>query len=187
MENPPPPSSKVKYKLSGDAIMHMVYLVAVFKRPKEIVTEMKEKFNVSINESLVAYYKHHPEYQAPIQKIRERWGNDLLHVELASKRRRLEELTKVYEAAFSKNRFGDARGAIFQIQHEVEKDLNNLSLTNYNINIFKDMTVEELEVEKIKSLEKLKILKGEIIESRPMLEAEVISEEPQPEKGDGNV
>ena len=53
--------------------------------------------------------------------------------------------------------------SLYQIQHEVEKDLQQINQqTNYQINIYKDLTEQELEEERIKSLERLKTLKGEI-------------------------
>jgi hypothetical protein len=148
------------HKLQNDQILKLIYLIATFEKPRDILSKMQEEFSVDINASLIPYYRNHPDYQATIQKIREKWGNDLLHVELASKRRRLEELSKVYQICMQTNQIRNALTSIYQIQHEVEKDLNNLSLTNYNINVYKDMTVEELETERMKSLERLKQLRG---------------------------
>lgn len=91
----------------------------------------------------------------------------------------------IYERAKMGNDFKNALNALYQIQHEVEKDLANLNLTNYNINIYKDMSEEELESERLKSLERLKILKGEI--SKPKKELEIdASEIRETTKNDGD-
>lgn len=109
-----------------------------------------------------------------IQQIRDKWGNDLLHVEFANKRRRLEALEKIYLKCMGTNQMKNALASLYQIQHEVEKDLEKLSLTNYNINIYKDMTEEELEEERVKSLDHLKRLKGEITDASSIRETKTI-------------
>lgn len=134
--------------------------IACFKKNKEIALSLKERFNEPVTESTVDHYRRHDNYQKHIHRLREKWSQDYLTVEYAHKRRRLEELSKIYDKCYSKEKFKDAMNALFQIQHEVEKDMANLSLTQ--INVYKDMTETELEEERLKSLERLKKLKGEI-------------------------
>ena len=129
------------------------------KRP-DIVKNMKDEFGVTIHPMTVEYYKHHELYKKIINKHRERWSNDLLDVELANKRRRLMELERIYQKCMSKGEMKNALSSLYQIQHEVDKDVQNLSLTNYNVNIYKDMTDSELEEERLKCLERVKQLKG---------------------------
>lgn len=142
--------------------MKVVFMIATFVKPSKIIEFVKNEYGISITEGLIYHYKHHDDYQNAIQKIRDRWGADLLHVELANKRRRMEELERIYDHCFNTDQMKNALGALYQIQHEVEKDLSKLELTNYNINIYKDMTEAELEEERVKSLERLKKLRGEI-------------------------
>jgi len=152
----------VTHKLNSDQVMKLVFWIATFVKTPEIVARVQEEFGISIHPKLVAYYKAKEEYQPVIQKIRDRWGSDLLHVELANKRRRMEELERIYEHCMNTDQIKNALAALFQIKGEVEKDLQNLSMTNYNINIYKDLTEMELEEERMKSLERLKTLKGVI-------------------------
>lgn len=150
------------HKLNSDQVMKIVFWIATFVKVNEIVARVKEEFGISIHPQLVNYYKAKEEYQPVIQKIRDRWGSDLLHVELANKRRRMEELERIYEHCMNTDQIKNALSALYQIKGEVEKDLQNLSMTNYNINIYKDLTEVELEEERMKSLERLKQLKGVI-------------------------
>lgn len=147
-------------KLSADQAMKLVYWIATFKKNAEIHELLKENFGFDIKDSLIAHYRYSEDYRSFIQKIRDRWGNDLLHVELATKRRRLEEIENIFEKCVSKEQYKNALMALSQIQHEVEKDVQNLSLTQYNVNVYKDMTDAELEEERLKTMERIKQLKG---------------------------
>ena len=75
------------------------------------------------------------------------------------KRKRVEAITDIYHKCKETNQMKNALGALYQIQGEVEKAQTIGTQTNYQINIFKDMSEEELEQEKVKSLERLKALK----------------------------
>lgn len=151
-----------KAKLQPDEVMKIVFWIATFTKVPQIVKNVQEQFGVSIHPMTIEYYKHADKYQKTILQIREKWGNDLLHVELANKRRRAQELEKIYHLALTKQEMKTALAALLQIKGEVEKDLQNLNLNQYNINIYKDMTEKELEEERLKSLERLKVLKGDI-------------------------
>lgn len=147
-------------KLNSDQVMKLLFFIATFVKTNEIVRRIKEEFNISIHPKLVAYYKNKEDYRDIVEKMRARWGSDILHVELANKRRRLEELEKIYERSFKTGQYKNALGALCQIQGEVEKDLQNIGhQTNYQINIYKDLTEQELEEERVKSLDRLKVLK----------------------------
>jgi hypothetical protein len=121
---------------------------------------LKAEFGVTVSATCINNYKTSDIYRSDIQKIRERWGADLLNIGLATKRRRLEELERIYYKAFKSDQLKNALAAIYQIQGEIEKDQQNISSqTNYQINIYKDMSDAELEEERVKSLERLRVLK----------------------------
>ena len=154
-------SSEVgKRKLNADQVMKLLFLIATFVDNTTIVRTIKKEFGISISKTTVKHYKTSEQYRGQIQKMRERWGSDLLDVELSNKRRRLEELEKIYKHCYANDQMKNALAAIHQIQGEIEKDLQNIgSQTNYQINIYKDMSESELEEERVKSLERLKALK----------------------------
>jgi hypothetical protein len=150
-------------RLTSDQVMRLVYLIATFEKPRHILATMKEEFGVTICQTLVDYYRRSENYKPVIQRIREKWGNDIMDVQLATKRRRMQELEHIYKRCLKTNQMKCALTSLYQIQHEVEKDLQQINQqTNYQINIYKDLTETELEEERIKSLERLKTLKGEI-------------------------
>lgn len=142
--------------------MKVIFWIATFMPYRQIQEEFQKLYGQPIGLTTIKYYRNHDDFQKHIQRIREKWGNELFHVELANKRRRMEELEKIYNHCVRTNQMKNALAALYQVQHEVEKELNSLSLTNYNINVYKDMTETELEEERVKSLERLKQLKGEL-------------------------
>lgn len=150
----------VSYKLNSDQVMRVLFLIATFVPFKEIVEKVKDEFGVSISEGGIKYYAYRNEdYKNTILKIREKWGNEIMDLELSHKRRRIQEIEKIYHASVEKNQMRNALGAISQIQGEVEKAQVIGNQTNYQINIYKDLTEQELEEERVKSLERIKILK----------------------------
>lgn len=142
--------------------MRVLFWIATFVKVPQIQKNCEEEFGFSICKTSIWHYIQHENYQKPIARIREKWGNDILKIELAHKRRRLEELSKIYEHTYLEKKYKEAMNALFQIQHEVEKDLANLNVQNMQVNVYKDMTDAELEEERLKSLERLKLLKGEV-------------------------
>lgn len=142
--------------------MKVVFWIATFEKVPQIVKNVEEQFGIKIHPMTIEYYKRNPKFEKTIRQIRDKWGNDLLHCELATKRRRVQELEKIYHMSLMKQEMKTALTSLYQIKTEVEKDLASLNLTQYNVNIYKDMTETELEQERLKSLERLKQLKGEI-------------------------
>lgn len=142
--------------------MRVLFWIATFVNPKQISENCVQEFGFPISRTTIWHYANHDNYQKPIARIREKWGQDILKIELAHKRRRLEELSKIYEHTYNRHNYREAMAALYQIQHEVDKDLDKLNVTNMQVNIYKDMTDAELEEERLKSLERLKLLKGEL-------------------------
>ena len=155
-------------KLQPSEVMKIVFWIATFEKVPQIVRNVEEQFGIKIHPMTVEYYKRNPKFEKTIRQIREKWGNDLLHCELATKRRRMQELEKIYHMALMKQEMKTALTSLYQIKNEVEKDLTNLNMNQYNINIFKDLSDAELEQERLKSIERLKTLKGEIIDASPV-------------------
>lgn len=153
-------SEKWNYKFSGDQVMKILYWIAIFTPHKEIVLKIKEEFGIDVSVHTVKYYScENEDYKNTIRKIREKWGQDITDLEFAHKKRRIQEIQKIYNKCIETNQMRNALSAVQQIQGEVEKAQNVGTQTNYQINIYKDMTEEELEEERIKSLERIKMLK----------------------------
>lgn len=144
-------------KLTKDQVMKMLVWIAEFKSTRDVKNLVKEKFGVSLHEMTVNYYKHSEKWQPMIRKFREQWGQDIMHIPLVHKRKRLEELEKIYLNTFGQEDYKLSLEALEKIKHETEKDLQNLHL--YNIKVYKNMSNEELESERLKTLEEIKKLK----------------------------
>ena len=165
--------------------MKILFWIATFVKHKEIKKRILNEFNVSLSLKSISNYATSEQYEPVIRKIRDRWGSDLLHVELANKRRRMEELERIYAKCVATNQMKNALTSLYQIKGETEKDLDKIGTqTNYQINIFKDMSEEELEQERVKSLERIKMLRGEASchAEKDVKEAEVV----EVQKVDGN-
>lgn len=126
----------------------------------EIIELCKKEFGKSISRDSVHNYKYNPENKVKIQRLREEYTRDLFMVDLASKRKRLERISKIVETCEEYKDYRTALEGLSQIRQEVEKDLASLNMTNYQINVFKDMSEAEIEEERMKSLERIKLLRG---------------------------
>ena len=163
-----------------------MFWIATFEKVPQIVKNVQEQFGITIHPMTVEYYKRNPKFEQTIRTIREKWGEDLLHFELATKRGRVRELEKIYHLSLMSKQPTIALNALKQIKEEIEKDLSKLNLNQYNINIYKDMSEAEMEAERLKSFERLKVLKGEIIDASPIkstAKADDVSET-QPREGE---
>jgi hypothetical protein len=146
-------------KLNSDQVMKVCFWIASFEKVPDIVEKVKNEFGITISTYLIHWYKQHDNYKQIISKMREKWGNELEDLELTHKRKRIEKVSQIFDKCVDKGQMRNALSAITQIQGEVEKNQNIGSQTNYQINIYKDLTDRELEEERLKSIERLKILK----------------------------
>lgn len=146
-------------KLNSDQVMKVCFWIASFEKAPDIVERVKNEFGISISVPLIQWYKHNDNYKQIISKMREKWGNELEDLEMTHKRKRIERVSQILDKCEAKGQMRNALSAITQIQSEVEKNQNIGSQTNYQINIYKDMTDKELEEERLKSIERLKALK----------------------------
>jgi hypothetical protein len=162
-------------KLSGDAEMRVLTLLSTYVKVPDIVAIIRQEFGIAIGERTIYRYKTGSEHQKTIQRIREKWTNEIQQVELSNKRRRLEELSRIYEKCFSTNQMKNALASLHQIQGEVEKASDSIQQqNNFQFNIYKEMTEQEIEEERLKILGRIKNLKK--IEVEPEITVEVKEE-----------
>jgi hypothetical protein len=140
--------------------MRILTLLATFTKISNIVEIIKEEFNVTFSYNDIYWLNHCEDHKKTIAKIRERWTEDIQNIELCNKRRRLEELSKIYEKCFETNQMKNALKAIDQIHDEVEKASNFIQQqNNYQVNIYKEMSESEIEEERLKILDRIKTIK----------------------------
>lgn len=70
-------------------------MIACYKTNAEIVEEMSES-GVKVTRFAVASYRQKPEYKAMIEKQRQDFDAKIFEEEFASKRRRVQELTRIF-------------------------------------------------------------------------------------------
>ena len=158
--------TKKSYKLDSDEMRKVVAWFGMCKTAPEVQCMIKTRFKKDLTLDAVKQIKYRDGNRAIIQRHRDEYNRDIFLVELANKRRRLEKIEDIIEKAEQSGNLKIALDGLGQIKQEVEKDLSSLNMTNYNINVYKNMTEAEIEEEKVKSLERIKILKGAIQEAK---------------------
>lgn len=150
-------SESGKRKFTSEEIQQIILWIAEFKSNEEIYKLVQTSFGKTISYPGLQNYKSGEKWQPLIRKHREAWGREIFNIELAHKRRRLEELSEIYRDAREKEDLKLSMDALLHIKNETEKELGNLHL--YNIRIYKSMSDEELETERLKTLEEIKRIK----------------------------
>ena len=144
-------------KFTSEEVQQIIIWIAEFKKNEEIYKLVQEHFGKTISYPGLQNYKNREKWQPLIRKHREAWGREIFNIELSHKRRRIEELSSIYALARSENDLKLSMEALEKIKHETDKELANLHL--YNIRVYKSMSDEELESERLKTLEEIKKLK----------------------------
>lgn len=148
---------RISHKFTSDEVQQIILWIAEFKKPAEIFDLVKEKFGKTMSMPTLVNYRNGEKWQALIRKHREAWGREIFNIELSHKRKRLEELSDIYTEVKGTRNYKLALDALEKIKNETEKELGNLHL--YNIRVYKSMSDEELEEERLKTLEEIKKLK----------------------------
>lgn len=132
---------------------------AIFKTNDEIVEWSKENLRRPISERTVNYHRHNPLNQAIIKKFREEFNAAVSEVEWSSKRRRLEELGKIYTKCYEKEKWSNALSALRDMREEVEgKKFGGISLTQYNYAQLTDEDLDKKRLELVELIQRHKII-----------------------------
>lgn len=110
----------------------------------------------------VYYHKMNPKNQAILKKFREEFNSKILDVEWSSKRRRLEELGKIYLACKDSKKFPAAINALKEMREEVEgkKGQGNTVLIQNNYTSLTDEEIDKKRLELIELVQKHKVMEG---------------------------
>ena len=157
-------------KLSSEQQMEVCKRFAWFWTITEIEDWMKREFGIVLSRTgLRRNYKDSEYWKPVIDKFREDYLKSVTEVPLANKRKRLEELQKLFDRAISKSDDKSAVAIIKEFRDEMERKVADVSFnfTQITHNEFHDMTDEDLQREKVKTLEqlekvrRLKLITGE--------------------------
>lgn len=119
----------------------------------EILRMLKEKFGLTLNPSTVLRYRQNPDYQTKINRFRKEFESHVVDVELASKRRRVEELNWIYYEFKKKEQYEKAMRSLAQIQSELE--FKDSASPTYQFNQYINMTNDEIRTKLMENAKKL--------------------------------
>ena len=138
-----PPKNTVS-ELSHEQQLKLVAMIAAYKSNADIVKKVSEDFGVRIPASTVNYYRYSAIWADKREKFREEFNSNLAEEEFASKRRRIQELTRAYKRLEKEDStLVDATNVLAKIREEIEGKLSReINVTQYNQ--YNQMTDEEL-------------------------------------------
>ena len=106
-------------KIPPAILEQMLVKLACYNSDKA-VHEWLASEGVKISIYTVKYYREHPDYQHIMEDAREKFESEIIKLELASKRRRIEELSEIYWILKGKQEWSGCRDTLKQIQSERE-------------------------------------------------------------------
>jgi len=107
-------------KFNEEQVLFIVTNVALWKTDRQILNLFKEKYNMDISKQNVHTYRYSASYQPLVEQIRDEFERDIKQVEFASKRRRIEELTDIFNNCKEKSKFKEAIACMASIREEVD-------------------------------------------------------------------
>jgi hypothetical protein len=137
--------------------LELCKLLAWFWKSPEIIKYFEDEHQLKLKPSDIKNYRAAEKWKPIIEKFRDDYLKDLNSVPLANKRKRLDELEKLYDSAIADGDLDQARILIREFREEVEKKVGDVSVsfTQINHNEYHEMTDEDLQAEKVKTLEQL--------------------------------
>jgi hypothetical protein len=142
----------------------------------QIIKMVHDEYGITVNPGTMYAIRHRAENQNKINRFRKEFESHVVDVELASKRRRVEELNWIYYQFKEKDQLEKCMKSLAQIQTELEG--KGTGETTYQFNQFINMTNEEIRQKLMENAKKLLELEGrsapaEVPKEEPVLEAEV--------------
>jgi hypothetical protein len=133
--------------------------IAMYKSVAEIKEWAIEKLGREVPQKTIYYHKEAESNQSMLKKFREEFNQNIISIEWSSKRRRLEELGKVYQECRADGNHSQALKALAQMQEEVEgKKSQALTLNQYNYSTMSDEEIDRKRLELIESIKRHKII-----------------------------
>lgn len=124
----------------------------------EIIEMVKSQFDIVVNPGTMHGYRHREEHQNKINRYRKEFESHVIDVELASKRRRVEELNWIYYKFKEKEQYDKAMKSLAQIQTELEG--KDSAAPTFQFNQYINMSNEEIRQKLMENAKKLIELEG---------------------------
>jgi len=156
------PENKKRIFVVPDAKMYICNLLAQYKKPKEIISLIKEEHNIKVSPSSISQYKK--ENKELIEKLRTSFLATINDVPIAQKKIRLERADELYTIS-QELRGGEKVNLSLKCLKEAREEVEGAgsgSVTFQQFNQYNALSDEELR-EKLKEVEE-KIVKTNVIE-----------------------
>ena len=153
--------NKTGPKFTTDEALGIVMQIAQYQTAPEVKAFVKENYGKDMTLRTFYDFKKSEKWKGLIEKYRLEYEQALVEVPLASKRKRLDELQKLYEKAILREKYTSAQSIIRDCRDEVEVG-KNFSGSNFyitQVNEFQSLGDEELSKLKLKEIENLKQIK----------------------------
>ena len=126
------PETQRHCRISYEEQLKVVYWIATYHSIDQIREKFRNEFGKEISKSQVYYYQEYKGWKSHIEKYREEFEARIADEELASKRRRIQEYSKLYMRLEAKHP-RQAMQALSSIREEVEgKSSGPMSINQYN-------------------------------------------------------
>lgn len=137
--------------------MEVAKMIAWFWGQSAISEHMKKTFGKELSKQAIDSYKNSNKWKPVIEQFREQYRKEIFQVPLANKRKRLDELQRMYDRYIAEDDIVNARKVLSDCREEMEKRFGdvNFSFTNITNNEYHDMTDEQIMEEKAKTIEDL--------------------------------
>lgn len=140
----PPMPTRGKYgkELPEEALRMILSRIGYYESNSQIISFMKDTFNLAIPEKLIDHYRNSKIYESMIESYRDKYESEIIKVELASKRRRLEELQAMYFRLRDAGEDKEARATLAQLR--IEREGNASTENVYQFNQFNHVSDSQL-------------------------------------------
>lgn len=134
--------------------------LAMFE-PYDVIAEWASKtFNRKVTVRSISKYVSSPTVKALVKRFREEYDKRLFEVEYASKRRRIERLSKVADRLEEKEDYRGVTESMRAIREEVEGRKSE-HVNIYQYNQFNSLSDEELENRKLEIIQRIQRLQSQ--------------------------
>lgn len=132
-------------------------LIAEGNAHSEIVKYMQEEFGVKVGANTTYAYRNSPKWGPVIRKMRELYMASLEEVPSYHKRVRLERVEKAFDIALEKKDSKNILASVHESRAEVEGD-GSISSVDINIlNLYKNLSDEEIELRRSELIKKIAV------------------------------
>lgn len=142
--------------LPEQAIRMVCVKIGHYEPNDRIIEWLRTDLGITTEDKVINYYRHSSLYQSMINGYRDEYESDIVKVELASKRRRMEELSEMFFELKKDRKYEDARKMLAQVRVEREGDHSGDVFQFNQFNALPDSVLAERMKANAEMIEKLK-------------------------------